>query len=245
VKIKKVLVTAALAVAAFGANAQLVTFDPVNWASNFITALKAVSGEIAAMKAEYDRAQMIYQQVKQNKAMLNSVGLTAASKNVNAWQKAMDASALVQSQLGANQDFVKNVALMQKASGKTWQDFLAEQAKLAAMNDKRASERSKQAGQLMQELQASMAERQAVVAQLPSAEGPTQAIQQNSALLNNLAATNEKILMALSARQADASIEIAKENGKAAERAENEAKYQADLEARNQVIKNGAYAQIK
>jgi type IV secretion system protein TrbJ len=186
-------ITATLIVASFGnahaSGAMGVVLDPTNLVQNTTTAVKAVA-------ADMKQAQIVYQTLKANANSMKTGGFgeTAAQKAVVGLAKYINANDQLGGALGAEAKLLANITAEWGASGKSWQQYTASKKKQIALGDGLSKQQLDLAKEAIESIKKSTQQRQAILAELPTITGVTDAARTTTEMLNALVGVNEDVL---------------------------------------------------
>lgn len=217
--LKKFVTLTASAVLALGsatqASAAMVVFDPTNYAENVITAAKAVQGEI------YQNTNIIYQYSMMENQLLQATELPGAAMQAAFSQITTDITraqnygstlSALYGGLDAGAAWISNVQSLITQSGKTPDQWFADQATLRASNDKAATAMFQQGNDVLTHVNQLSERRQALQTQLST----TQTQQATAALtthyLDVVSGQNNDMLQMMASAQQRAAQKASVEN---------------------------------
>jgi type IV secretion system protein TrbJ len=209
-------------------SAQLMTFDPINYVMNYITAYKNISDEVMQLK-------QLEQMVKANRSMLSGNSLNDMNTQLARVQAMRFESERLQNAVGRSGDAFKNIETMYGASAApNWTTFSDDMARKIRMQDKVATNTMTAAETADKQLQASLESHQRVANALGGAAGATEATQATGAAVGLVVQNSQAMLGLMSAQAKQQAFDAAKgdakqQNGEAAIAAARE-RDKADLE---------------
>lgn len=151
------------------ARADMLVFDPNNYAQNIITAAKSVAIEINSASQTVDQDSMLYQQLLSATKLPGAAmqaQLNVIQGDINASTSYLNTMQNLYGSLQSGSQWIQNVQGLVASSGKTPTQWLTDQATLAAQGSQAAINLFQSGNNIAQHQQTLMQQRQSLQTQL-------------------------------------------------------------------------------
>jgi hypothetical protein len=168
-----------------------IVYDPTNWIQNYNNAISQVKQEVTAAKALIQQTQTAIDTAKSIKNLKNMDSLAQVKEGLRLYTNLRDVD------LRLERDFQQSAALTESltskygASDMSWNDFLQSKDKIDRQQRDTAAQRFKAINASMDQ---TARQRQAIVSQLGSVQGQTEAMQTVGAAVDVLIGQNQQMI---------------------------------------------------
>lgn len=189
--LKQLVMGVAFVAASAPALAQWAVFDPTNWVQNYTSAISQVRQEATAAKTLIQQTQTAIDTAKSIKNLKNMDSLAQVKEGLRLYTNLRDVD------MRLERDFQQSAALTESltskygASNMSWNEFLHSKDKIDRQQRDTAAQRFKAINASMDQ---TARQRQAIVSQLGSVQGQTEAMQTVGAAVDVLIGQNQQMI---------------------------------------------------
>jgi conjugal transfer/entry exclusion protein len=184
----------AIGAASTSAMAQWSVFDPTNWAQNYSQAIAGVKTEISTAKALIQQTQTALDTAKSVKRLTNVESLTDIQVALRLYRQLKDVDGLIDKDFQDAMAVGERLAAQYGASDFSWSEFLSSRERL---NKQQRDNAARRYAAVNASLEQNARQRQAIVQQLSTVNGQTEAMQAVGSAVDVLIGQNQQMISML------------------------------------------------
>lgn len=177
-----------------------VVYDPVNWIQNYANATSAVQQEITAAKALIQQTQTALDTARSVKNLKNLDGLAKVQEGLRLYTNLKEIDMMLERDFKQSSQLTDSLTSKYGASNMSWNDFLQSKDKIDRQQRDTAALRFKA---INASIDQTARQRQAIVSQLGSVQGQTEAMQTVGAAVDVLIGQNQQMIHMLKIESED------------------------------------------
>jgi type IV secretion system protein TrbJ len=198
-----VLVGAITSIASAAAFAQWTVIDPTNLVQNYSSAISGVRNEINTAQALIQQTQTAIHMAKSVQGLTNLNSLAAVNETLGLYQQLRAVDGRLDDNFKQASTLSEGLASNYGASDSSWNQFLTSRGQLERQQRDTALQRYQT---INASLDQTSRQRQAIVGQLASVQGQTEAMQTLGAAIDVLIGQNQQIISILASNNRDQEI---------------------------------------
>jgi P-type conjugative transfer protein TrbJ len=176
--------------------AQWAVFDPTNFVQNYSQAISGIKTEVNTAQQLIQQTQTAIHMAKSVKGLADMSGLAQVRESLNLYQQLKTVDSQLENDFQQSAQLTERVKAQYGASNLSWTDFLASSKQLAVQQRDTAAQRYRV---INASIDQTSRQRQAIVSQLGSVQGQTEAMQTLGAAIDVLIGQNQQIISILAA----------------------------------------------
>jgi hypothetical protein len=192
----RVIFAAAAMITSTSAFAQWTVYDPVNWVQNLQSARSAISNEINTARALIQQVNAAKDLARSTAGLKNISNLAGLDQAQQLYRSLIDVDGRLGTNLDSNTKLVDDLRAQYGASNMSWDQFATSRSQIESRQRQINKDRYNAVAQSMEE---TSRRRQAIVSQLSTVQGQTEAMQTLGAALDVIIGQNQQIIAAMMA----------------------------------------------
>lgn len=234
ITLKHLVAGIVISIASVPAFAQWAVFDPTNWIANNSQALSGVKTELNTAKTLIQQTQTAINMAKSVKSIANMDSLAQVQESLRLYKQLQAVDGLLERDFQQSAELTERVSARYGASDMPWGEYLASRDKLELQQRETSAQRYRA---INSSIEQTSRQRQALVGQLSTVNGQTEAMQTLGASIDVLIGQNQQIISLLAATQRTAEMKQQDQATDANKSADEAAKL---LNERQQRLRNAA-----
>jgi conjugal transfer/entry exclusion protein len=175
-----------------------IVYDPTNWIQNNSTALAGMRTEINTARTLIQETQTAINMAKSVKGMANLDSLTQANEALKLYKELQTVDGRLEKDFQQSSELTDRVTTKYGASSMSWDEYMSSRDQIDKQQRDTSAQRYRAINASMEQ---TSRQRQAIVGQLATVQGQTEAMQTLGASIDVLIGQNQQIISILTSNQ--------------------------------------------